>query len=230
MFLVGSAFWGSLVLTIFILICILITLIISKILSKTILKEDNVNDEIAIELPPYRRPQICKILYKSIFDKTLKILYRAVIVSIPVGIIIWIMANININEISILTHCTNFFEPLGKIMGLDGVILMAFILGLPANEIVLPIMIMTYLGGNTLIEMENLTSLKSLLLENGWNIKTAICTIIFSMIHYPCATTLLTIKDETKSKKYTLLSFIIPTAIGAFICIVIEIFYNLIYN
>lgn len=227
MFFVGtisgafSSIVGVLILLGIILLGIFMTFIVSKILSKTILKGKA--SSFTLELPPYRKPQIGKVIVRSILDRTLFVLGRAVAIAIPAGLIIWIFANININGTSILLHSTNFLEPFAKLMGLDGVILMAFILGFPANEIVVPIMLMAYMATGQIIEMGNLLELKSILIENGWTWVTATCTIIFSLFHWPCSTTCLTIKKETGSLKWTILSAAIPTVIGISICMIINL-------
>jgi len=160
-------------------------------------------------------------MIRSILSKTLFVLGRAIRVAAPAGIIIWILANVKINDFSLLTYCADFCDPLGRLMGLDGVILMAFILGFPANEIVIPIIIMTYLGGGNLMELKSITQLKALLIGNDWTMLTAICFMLFSLMHWPCSTTLLTIKKETQSMKWTVLSALLPTAIGIILCIAI---------
>ena len=180
-----------------------------------------------LELPPYRRPEILKTIVRCIFDRTIFVLGRAVIVSIPAGFIIWLVANITIPDKTILLYITDFLNPIPSIMGLDGVILMAFILGFPANEIVFPIIIMGYIGAGSLVDIDSIYKLKELLLSNGWTINTAICMLIFSLFHWPCSTTCLTIKKETKSIKWTLISFFIPTIIGALMCILITFIYNI---
>lgn len=172
------------------------TLFISKILSKTILK--GVPSSFILELPPYRRPQIGKVLVRSIFDRTLFVLGRAASAALPAGIIIWLFANINFNDISILTYVANFFDPFAKLMGLDGYILTAFILGLPANEIVLPIILMSYMQTGTLVNLEDNFAIGQILLDNGWTLITAINVMIFTLLHFPCSTTLMTIKKETR--------------------------------
>jgi len=225
MFFVGisSNFTNSLlsavILILVILLGIFMTLLVSKILSKTILK--GIPSSFTLELPPYRRPQIGKVIVRSIFDRTLFVLGRAIIIAAPAGLVIWMMSNITILGSSILNICTNFLNPIADVFGMDGVILMAFILGFPANEIVIPIMLMAYMGTNKIIDYESLTSLKTLLIDNGWTTLTAICVIIFSLIHFPCSTTCLTIKKETKSLKWTFLSFVIPLILGLFICFLI---------
>ena len=226
-FLVGletnifNSFLSVLILTLVILFGIFITFVVSYILSKTILK--GYPSSFTLELPPYRKPQIGKVIIRSILDRTIFVLCRAVIVAIPAGALIWLLANINIGGLSLLSHFSNILNPLGNLMGLDGIILMAFILGFPANEIVVPIMLMGYMNTGTLIEYESLLSLKELLVNNGWTIKTAICMLVFSLCHYPCSTTCLTIKKET-SFKWMILSMIIPTFIGIILCIIINMF------
>jgi ferrous iron transport protein B len=194
------------------------TLMISKLLSKTILK--GIPTTFTLELPPYRKPQIGKIIVRSIFDRTLFVLVRAISVAAPAGIIIWVMANINIGDLSILTHCANFLDPFAQYLGLDGYILMAFILGFPANEIVFPIIIMSYMATGSLLELGSTTELYNLLSANGWTWVTAVSVMLFCLMHWPCSTTCLTIKKETQSFKWTLISFLVPTITGMIICFV----------
>ena len=225
----GESLKSSLISTliVFIVICIGIafTFLVSYILSKTILKGKP--DCTILELPPYRKPQIGKILVHSLIDRTLFVLGRALSVAIPAGIIIWILANIQISDISLLTYIANFFDPFAKLMGLDGYILTAFLLGLPANEIVLPIILMCYTQAGSLIDLENIHSIFEILSTHGWTIVTAINVMIFSLLHFPCGTTLLTIKRETKSLKWAIVSFILPTTIGIILCMLINLFFNI---
>lgn len=209
---------SAVLLTLVILLGIFMTFMISKFLSKTILK--GIPTTFTLELPPYRKPQIGKIIIHSIFDRTLFVLVRAIYVAAPAGIIIWIMANISVGDLSILAHCANFLDPFAKYLGLDGYILMAFILGFPANEIVFPIIIMSYMCTGSLLELESTTELYNLLIANGWTWVTAVCTILFSLMHWPCSTTCLTIKKETQSFKWTLVSFLVPTMTGIIICFI----------
>lgn len=226
MFFVGfgtgfkSSFLSTLMLTGVIVLGIFMTFIISKILSKTVLK--GMPSSFTLELPPYRRPQIGKTIIRSIFDRTLFVLGRAISVAAPAGLVIWLMSNININGLSLLSHCSNFLNPLGKMIGLDGVILMAFILGFPANEIVVPIMIMGYMATNNLTDFNNLVELKNLLVNNGWTFITALCFMLFSLFHFPCSTTCLTIKKETGSIKWTIFSFLLPTIVGIIVCFLVN--------
>ena len=212
---------SSLILTLVILFGIIMTFITSKLLSMTLLK--GIPSSFTLELPSYRRPQFFKVIIKSIYNKVLKILLRAISVSIPAGLIIWLFANININDVSILKHLTLFLDPFANAIGLDGTILLAFILGFPANEIVIPIMLMGYLGNSSMKDYNDLTQLKTILVDNGWTIKTAICTIVFSLMHFPCSTTCITIKKETHSYKWMFLSILIPTIMGFITCFIINI-------
>ncbi|WP_300382776.1 ferrous iron transport protein B [Clostridium sp.] len=225
MFFIGSiagpfkSIISTLILTGVIILGVIMTLLISRILSKTLLK--GVPSNFTLELPPYRKPQIGKIIVRSIFDRTLFVLGRAVIVAAPAGLIIWVMANITIGDLSILTHCANFLNPFAHAIGLDGYILMAFILGFPANEIVFPIIIMSYMSTGSMLELDSLDQLRNLLVSNGWTSLTAICVMLFALMHWPCATTCLTINKETQSFKWTLVSFLIPTITGIVICFLV---------
>ncbi|WP_346891772.1 nucleoside recognition domain-containing protein, partial [Clostridium sp. UBA3887] len=210
---------SSLILTCVILLGVFMTLMISKILSKTILK--GVPSSFTLELPPYRKPQVGKIIIRSILDRTLFVLGRAVVVAAPAGLVLWIMANITIGNFSLLAHCANFLNPFANLIGLDGYILMAFILGFPANEIVIPIIIMSYTATGSLLEFDSLIQLRQLLTSNGWTWLTALNVMLFSLMHWPCSTTCLTIKKETQSFKWTAISFAIPTITGIVICFTI---------
>ena len=198
---------------------IFMTFVSSKILSKTVLKGQP--SSFTLELPPYRAPKIGNTIVRSIFDRTLYVLGRAVVVALPAGIVIWLLANINVSDISLLRYITDFFDPFARLMGLDGVILTAFILGFPANEIVIPIAMMAYTASGELVPMDNLVELKEILIANGWTWNTAICTIIFSLMHWPCSTTCLTMLKETKSWKWTLIGIALPTICGILACMLI---------
>jgi ferrous iron transport protein B len=179
-------------------------------------------------LPPYRIPQFGKVIIRSIFDRTAFVLGRAVCAAIPAGIVIWAMANLRFGGQTILALCSDFLDPFARFIGLDGVILIAFILALPANEIVMPIIVMAYTSGAELIEVEGLYQLKDILIANGWSIKTAICVILFSLMHWPCATTLLTVRKESGSTKWMIAAALIPTACGIILCAAIEVVFKLI--
>lgn len=215
-----SSFLSVAVLTLTIVFAVGMTFIVTKLLSKTLLK--GVPSSFTLELPPYRRPQIGKVLVRSVFDRTLFVLGRAASVAAPAGLIIWLMANVTVSGSSLLSLCSDFLDPLGKLMGLDGVILFAFILGFPANEIVVPIIMMSYLSAGTLENAYGLAEMRALFVANGWNAVTAVCFIIFALMHWPCSTTVLTIKKETGSLKWTLLAAAIPTAIGIALCILVN--------
>lgn len=221
----GSSIISTLVVIAVILLGIFLTLIISKILSKTILK--GVPSSFVLELPPYRKPQIGKIFIRSIFDRTLFVLGRAIAVAAPAGLVIWLLANIGINGESVLTLIANFLNPFAQLMGLDGYILTAFILGIPANEIVLPIILMCYLGGNSLMDIEDTMTIGQILVSRGWTILTAVNVMIFTVLHFPCATTLLTIKKETGNWKWTVISFLIPTVCGIVLCMMTNLIYHI---
>ncbi|HFD2049782.1 ferrous iron transport protein B [Clostridium perfringens] len=215
---IKESFISAITVTVVIILGVLMTLLVSKILSKTILK--GIPSNFILELPPYRKPQVGKVIVRSIFDRTLYVLGRAIVIAAPAGAVIWIFSNIMIGDSSILTICADYLSPLANAIGVDGYILMAFILGLPANEIVMPIIIMSYLRATTMLELDNLYELKELLVANGWTILTAINVMILCLMHYPCGTTLWTIKQETKSFKWTALSFLIPTVAGIVICFI----------
>nr|WP_303841690.1 nucleoside recognition domain-containing protein [Anaerotruncus colihominis] len=210
---------STLFLTGVIILGVLMTFLVSALLSKTILK--GIPSSFTLELPPYRRPQVGRVIVRSIFDRTLFVLGRAAAVAAPAGLIIWLLANIQMDGVSLLAHCAAFLDPFARLLGLDGVILIAFILGFPANEIVVPIMIMTYLSTGSIQEFDNLTQLKALLVDNGWTWLTAVCTMLFSLMHWPCSTTCLTIRKETQSWKWTAVSILIPTLIGMAVCFMV---------
>ncbi|MEA4845935.1 MAG: ferrous iron transport protein B [Clostridiaceae bacterium] len=218
----GGAFQSvisTLMLTGVIVLGVTMTVLISKLLSKTILK--GIPSSFNLELPPYRRPQIGRVILRSILDRTLFVLGRAVVIAAPAGLIIWILANIHVGGLSLLAQCAGFLDPFARLLGLDGYILMAFILGFPANEIVVPIIIMSYMAAGTLTELENLSELHELFVSHGWTWLTAVCTMLFALMHWPCGTTCLTIRKETQSLKWTLISFAIPTAAGIAVCLIV---------
>ena len=222
MFFIGSAasapqsLLSAFLLAGLIVIGILMTFAVSRLLSATLLK--GLPSSFTLELPPFRKPQIGRILVRSVLDRTLFVLGRAVSVAAPAGLLLWLMANVTVSGETLLHHCAGFLDPFGRLLGMDGVILMAFILGFPANEIVIPIMIMAYMANGNLVEMNDLAALRALFVDNGWTWLTAANVLLFSLMHWPCSTTLLTVKAETQSLKWTLLAFWIPTIAGICCC------------
>ena len=219
----GNEFLSAVFLSVVIVFSITITLFVSNLLSKTILKGEK--SHYILELPSYRKPQITKVITRSLVNRTIFVLGRAVVVAFPAGIIIWLLLNCG-NKI-ILESIISFFSPIGAFLGLDGEILTSFILGIPANEIVLPIVLMTYSGSQELLSVESAEIISKILIENSWTIKTAICFIMFSVFHFPCATTLITVFKETKSFKWMILSFVIPTALGVTICAILNCIFSI---
>lgn len=221
MFSACVGLWGSAILALVIVLAVMITLCVSKLLSKTVLR--GVPSSFTLELPPYRTPQFGKVLIRSVLDRTLFVLGRAAAVAAPTGLVIWLLANTGSGGISTLSRLSGFLDPVGRIMGLDGVIILAFILGLPANEIVIPIIMMCYVSGGSLVGCASLPELKNLLVSNGWNTVTAINTVIFTVFHWPCSTTLLTVKKETGKARCAIAAALIPTVIGTVLCIAVNL-------
>ena len=221
-----SSVMAGVILTFFIISGIIVTLLVSRILSKTLLK--GIPSSFVLELPPYRRPQFRSIIIRSLLDRTLFVLGRAVVVAAPAGAIIWLTANIEAGDTSILNHMTAFLEPFGRAIGVDGVIIAAFILGFPANEIVIPLMLMCYMSTGTLTDYTSLSQLHETLSGCGWTIQTAFCVLTLCMFHFPCGTTCLTIKKETGSLRWTALAFIIPTVTGICLCFLLNTLFHII--
>ena len=227
----GAHFTGitaSIVSTVIVLFIILLgvwlTFLISKLLSKTLLK--GFPSSFILELPPYRKPQIGKIIIRSLLDRTLFVLARAVSVALPAGMIIWIFANIPFGNMTLLSYIATFLDPFAKLMGLDGYILTAFLLGLPANEIVLPIILMSYMATGSLVDLEDTHQIGQILVQHGWTMLTAMNVMLFTLLHFPCSTTLLTIKKETGSIKWTIVSFLLPTICGVVLCMITTFIWN----
>lgn len=217
---IGGSLAAALILAVLILLGIVLTLFTSWGLSRTLLK--GAPSAFTLELPPYRKPQIGKILLRSIFDRTLFVLRRALWTAVPAGVMIWLFANISVGGETLLSVCADFLDPFARWFGLDGVILLSFLLGLPANEIVLPLMLMAYLSMGNLVEMESLGAMRDVLLANGWTLETAVCVLVFYLVHWPCATTLLTIQKESGSWKWTALSCVIPAVMGLILCFLLK--------
>ena len=216
----GRSVLSALMLTGIILLGILATFGVTKLLSCTLLR--GVPSSFTLELPPFRRPQVGQVLLRSVCDRTLFVLGRAVTAAAPAGLLLWLMANLTVDGSSLLSLCAAFLDPFARLMGLDGVILIAFILGLPANEIVIPIILMAYLSQGTLQDPTSLAAMRELFLANGWTPVTALCTMLFSLMHWPCATTLITIKKETGSRRWTALAAVLPTLCGMAACMLVN--------
>lgn len=217
----------ALILMLVILLGVFATMGVSKLLSLTLLKGEA--SSFTLELPPYRSPQIGKIIVRSILDRTLFVLGRAVVVAAPAGLIIWLLANIEVGNTSLISYATNFLDPFARILGMDGIILAAFILGFPANEIVIPIMIMLYTNTGVLTDADSLSQMLSLFTANGWTVTTALCVIVFYLMHFPCSTTCISIYKETKSLKWTLVSFFTPLLCGFLLCFIISTVSNIFF-
>lgn len=213
---VSASVLSALLLTAAILLGIGMTFAVTWILSVTLLQ--GMPSAFTLELPPYRKPQIGSILVRSIFDRTIFVLGRAAAVAVPAGLLIWVMSNISLEGQSLLSICASALDPLAKLMGLDGVILISFILGFPANEIVLPVIFMAYLSQGTIMEPGSFLSMKTLLVSHGWTWMTAVSVILFSLFHWPCSTTLLTVRKETGSWRWTAAAALLPTAAGMILC------------
>ena len=233
MFLVGGygmtsmeGFKAAGILAFLVLLGVLLTFLCSWMLGKTLLK--GIPSSLILELPPYRRPKPGMILLRSLVDRTLCILLRAIKASVPAGALIWLMANLNIGDRSLLLYCAGTLDPMAALLGLDGVILLAFILGFPANEIVMPIILMAYLSQGSLIEIESLMEMKEILICHGWTLKTAVCTMLFTLVHWPCATTLMTIKKETGSIRWTLVAVLLPTIAGVLLCSFVALLFRVV--
>ncbi|MCD8035805.1 MAG: ferrous iron transport protein B [Clostridiales bacterium] len=215
----GQSVLSAIILCGIIIFGIGMTFAASWILTKTVLK--GVPSSFILEMPPYRRPKIGDVIVRSVLDRTIFVLGRAVTAAAPAGIVIWLMANIKIGNVTVLAAFSGLLDPFARFIGLDGVILTAFILGFPANEIVVPVMIMAYMQTGVLTDISNLNELRELLIANGWTWVTAVCMLLFSLMHWPCATTMLTIKKETGSLKWTAAAVVVPAVCGIVICAII---------
>lgn len=212
-------FEAALLLTLLIVFSVLMTFLASKLLSGTLLR--GVPSAFTLELPPLRKPQIGQVIVRSLLDRTLFVLGRAASVAAPAGLVIWALANISVGGMPLLARCADFLDPFAMLFGLDGVILLAFVLALPAKEIMLPIVLMCYLASGTLTDIHDLGAFANVLTANGWTARTAVCTMLFMLMHWPCATTLLTIRKETGSLKWTLLSILLPLVMGLSLCFIV---------
>lgn len=213
------------VLTCLVALGVLFTMLTSWLLGRTLLNGEP--SSFVLEMPPYRRPQIGKVIVRSVLDRTIFVLGRAIMTAAPVSLLIWCMANIRLHDASLLQSAAGLLSPIGMLLGVDGTILLGFMLGLPANEIVLPVVVTAYLGASRLTDFGSADALCTLLTANGWTLCTAACFLILTLFHSPCATTLLTIRKETDSRKWTLAAFLLPTVIGILLCILLRSLYIL---
>lgn len=202
------------------LLAVAMTLLATRLLTGTVLRGQP--SAFTLELPPYRMPRVGQVLIRSLLDRTLFVLGRAVTVAAPAGLVIWTLANVTAGGVSLLSRAAAFFDPLGHLMGLDGMVLTAFLLGFPANEIVLPALLMGYLHTGSLVETGGTAALSQLLSAQGWTAETAVCMMVLCLLHFPCGTTCLTIRRETGSRRWTLLAAALPTAMGMALCIAIH--------
>ena len=225
MFFTSEGIVSALILTFFIIFSIFCTFFATFLLSNALLIGEPFS--FVLELPPFRKPEFKKIIIRSMIDRTIFVLARAVTVAAPAGIIIWILSNIYLGELNLITAISEILNPVGQIFGLDGVILTAFILGIPANEIVLPIAMMIYMSQGTLVEISDLMFFRDLLVSNGWTIITACNMIIFTLMHWPCATTILSIRKETNSWKWALASVLVPMCMGLILCFFTNMTYRI---
>ena len=214
-----SSFRAAAMMSALILFSVGVTFAASALLGRTVLRGEP--SSFVLEMPPYRRPQIGHVIVRSVLDRTVFVLGRAVMTAAPVSLLIWILANISLSGETLLQRLADSMQPLGSLIGLDGVMLLAFLLGLPANEIVLPVALTAYLGTGSLTDYESMQSLHMLLTAHGWTLLTASCFLIFTLFHSPCATTLLTVYKETRSRRWTFAAFLLPTVIGTVLCMIL---------
>lgn len=222
----NSSFFAAFLLLLLLIISFSITLLVSKILSCTVLK--GMPSSFHLELPPYHKPDIAAVIKTSLQDRALFVLLRAIVIAAPAGCIIWLLSHIQINNQFIIVSLAQFLEPAAKPFGMDGIILLAFLLGWPANEIVIPIMLMLYLSTGSMVEMENYTALHQILSAHGWTWKTAASVLIFTLFHWPCSTTCLTIHKETESLGWTMLAVVLPAFIGFTLCFLLQQIFRII--
>ncbi len=212
--------WAGLVVTACVagvcLLGVLVTFIVCKVLSNTVLKGEA--SHFYLELPPYRRPAILRVIYRSIIDRTISVLGRACVVAAPAGGVIYLLGAIHVGDQSLMQILSIWLEPIGWVMGIDGVILLAFLIAIPANEIVVPTMIMGYLAATQMTEFDDISQTAALFHAHNWTLMTAVCLMLFSLLHYPCSTATWTIYRETGSVKWTLWANLMPLSIAIVTC------------
>jgi len=218
----SSTFAGAAILALLIVLSVWVSLLCSRLLSRTVLK--GIASNFVLELPPFRSPKVGEVLIRSLLDRTIFVLGRAISVAAPCGMIVWLLANTSLSGNSLLNILSGMLDPLGKAFGMDGVIILAFLLGFPANEIVLPIMLMMYLHNGTLAQLEEFSLIHNILIDNGWTLRTAACVLIFTLFHWPCSTSVMTVYKETRSFRWTVLSVIIPCTAGLTLCFLVNLF------
>ncbi len=223
MFFTQNSVEAALILMGLLCLSMLMTFASSSVLSSTVLKGEP--SSFTLELPAFRRPKFFRVIGETVKERVLPVLLRAAVVAAPAGVVIWALSNISVGGETLLASISQALDPVGRALGLDGVLLLAFILSFPANEIVIPIALTAYLSKNVMSDYSSLSDLRDILLANGWTAKTALCTCIFSMFHFPCSTTLITIFKETKSLKWTLLSVLTPLASGVLLCLAVNLLF-----
>lgn len=204
------------------LLGVLLTFLVSWALSRTVLRGEL--SAFTLELPPYRPPRVLQTLYTSLIDRTLVVLWRAVVFAFPAGIVLWLSANLMIGEVSLAEHLIRFLDPLGVLIGLNGVILVAYLVAIPANEIVIPtVLMLTVLmtgisgvgeGAGVIFELDSTARTWEVFRAGGWTLLTGINLMLFSLIHNPCSTTIYTIYQETKSVRWTVVAALLPLGMG----------------
>lgn len=225
LFVVSGTAQGALVLSGGILLCVAVTLLMSRLLSATVLRGES--STFLLELPPYRPPRVGEVILRSVLDRTLLVLGRALCVAAPAGLVLWVLANLHLGEQTLLAALAALLDPIGYLLGMDGCILLAFILCLPASEIFLPIVLMIYRSGGSLEALGSLDNVKELLVAHGWTTARAVCVMLFLLFHWPCATTLITIRREGGGWRWALLGALLPTLLGALLCMVVAAVFRL---
>lgn len=213
------------ILMLFILLSVFVTMIVCRLLSGAFLKGGR--SSITLELPPYRIPNVGQVLVRSVLDRTLRVLGRSVLVAAPAGLVIWLLSNLTFCGRTPLSLFNTLLDQIGTFLGMDGTILSAFVLGMPANEIVLPIILMSYNGCTLLTQTPSLSNLFAVLTNNGWTSKTIVCTAVFCLFHFPCAPALITVFKETHSKMAAIMSVAVPLTVGATLCMLLSLVFSL---
>ncbi len=206
---------------------VVFTLAVSWGLSRSVLRGEA--SAFTLELPPYRRPGILRILYTSLIDRTLFVLWRACLTAAPAGAVIWILGNISAGGVTLDRHIADALQPFGHALGLDGVIMLAYIIAIPANEIVVPTMLMVYMGTGQMTDLTSFEDLRRVLVdEHGWTLLTAVNLMLFALLHNPCGTTLITIYKETLSAKWATVSALLPLALGFLVTFLVATIWRLV--